>query len=165
MGAFELHETTPVHAETTAKPSHGDCELKDECIISLKIYDSSRHQHCLTPSEIGPARAAESVNVCDECYKEGDTIKPPENAASVTVDQLKVKKILIVDKQPSPFRNGYWDVDIKYVFEYRLTFREVDGGVICAVKASSIFNMKVTLFGSIGSEVAVEKNHTASKPA
>jgi hypothetical protein len=156
MGAFELHETTPVHAET-ALPSkhHGHGELKDECIITLKIYDSCRHQHCLTPSEIGPARAGESLSLADECYKEGDIIKPPDNAASVTIDHLKVKKILIVDKQPSPFRNGYWDVDIKYVFEYRLTFREVDGGVICAVKASSIFNMKVTLFGSMGNDLTV----------
>jgi hypothetical protein len=153
MGAFELQETTPVHAEPMVHPIPQ--KIKDECIIAFKIYDSCRHQNCLTDSEIGPARAAESVNIGDECLKEGDIICPPKNAASVTIDNLKVKRIIIVDKQPSPFRNGYWDVDIKYVFEYRLTFREVDGKVISSAKASSIFNMKLTLFGSVGADLVV----------
>jgi len=87
--------------------------------------------------------------------KEGDIVRPPANAANVTVDQLKVKRIVIVDKQPSPFRNGYWDVDIKFVFEYRITFRESDASVIARVKANNIFNMKVTMYGSIGSELVM----------
>ena len=70
------------------------------------------------------------------------------------MDHLKIKRIIIVDKQPSPFKNGYWDVDVKFVFEYRITFREADAGVICDVKANNTFNMKVCLFGSIGSDLA-----------
>jgi hypothetical protein len=155
MGAFELQETTPVQTEPADLSSHCQKDLKDECIIALKVYDSCRHQNCLTPSEIGPARAAEYTKFGDESLKEGEIIRPPGNAASVTIDNLKIKRIIIVDKQPSPFRNGYWDTDIKYVFEYRLTFREVDGCVIGQVKASNIFNMKVTLFGSMGSDLVV----------
>jgi hypothetical protein len=44
---------------------------------------------------------------------------------------------------------------LKYVFEYRLTFREADGNIIGAVKANSIYNKKVTLFGSIGSDLVI----------
>jgi hypothetical protein len=67
---------------------------------------------------------------------------------------LKIKKIIIVDKKPNPFKNGFWDIDLKYVFEYRLTFREADGTVIGCLRANSIFNKRITLFGSIGSDLA-----------
>ena len=123
----------------------------------------SRQQNCLTPKEIGPARAAEQLCIGEELHKEGDIIRPPHNTASATVDRLKIKRIIIVGKDPSPFKNGYWDVDIKFVFEYRITFREADACKICSIKANNIFNMKVCLFGSIGSEIVAEKNHTRKK--
>ena len=72
------------------------------------------------------------------------------------MDRLKIKKILIVGKNPSPFKNGYWDVDIKFVFEYRLTFREADASVISPpIKANNIYNMKACLFGSVGSGLVI----------
>jgi hypothetical protein len=160
MGAFELQDTHRIHADGTTetevmgKPPE-PVRIKDECVIALKVYDSCRNQNCLTPAEIGPSRAAKDTTLGEESFKEGEIIIPPKNAASVTVDNLRIKRIIIVDKQPSPFRNGYWDADIKFVFEYRLTFREVDGGVISKVNASNIFNMKVTLFGSMGSDLVV----------
>jgi len=129
--------------------------LREECIIALKVYDSCRQQDCLTPAEIGPARAAECVCIGDEHINEGDIIDPPSDAAAVTIDRLRVKKIIIVDKEPNAFKNGFWDIDIKYVFEYRLTFREADGSVIGSVRANSIFNKKVTLFGSVGSDLVI----------
>ncbi len=115
----------------------------------------SGQQDCLTRDQLGPARAAECVCIGDEHISEGDIIDPPCNAASVSIDKLRIKKVIIVDKEPNPFRNGYWDVDIKYVFEYRLIFREADGSVIGAVRANSIFNKKVTLFGSTGSDLVI----------
>ena len=71
------------------------------------------------------------------------------------MDNVCIKQIQVVDKQPSPFRAGYWDIDIKYVFEYCLTFRDAGGCVIDKVTACSIFNMKSTLFGSTGSDLVV----------
>jgi len=109
-------------------------------------------QDCLTAAQMGPARAAECGCIGDQHLKEGDVINPPDNAAAVTIDRLKVKRIIIVEKEPNPFRNGFWDVDLKYVFEYRLTFREADGTLIGSIKANSIFNKKVTLFGSHGTK-------------
>jgi len=147
--------------ECRNKPSGGDCGLsmpnprcvKEENIIALKIYDSCRQQDCLTPSELGPARAAECIVVGDFTINEGEIIRPPHEAAAVSMDKLRIKKIMIVEKEPNSFRKGFWDIDLKYVFEYRLVFREADGCIIGSVKANSIYNKKVTLFGSEGSDL------------
>lgn len=110
-------------------------------------------QECLTPSILGPARAAESVVICGFTINEGDIIKPPMEAAAVSIDRLRIKKIMIVEKEPNSFRRGFWDVDLKYVFEYRLIFREADGCIIGSIKSNSIFNKKLSLFGSEGSDL------------
>ena len=152
MGAFELRK------DKDDCPDEGaidDRKMKEECIIAKKVYDSCRQQDCLTVDELGPARAAECKKIGDETIREGDVIDPPSNAAAVTIDQLKVKRIIIVSKVPSPFRKGFWDIDIKYVFEYRLTFREADGCVIDSIMANSIFNKRVSLFGSEGTELTI----------
>ena len=160
MGAFELQDL-PVLAERPqeklvgAIPAEDRRKIKDECVIAYKVYDSCRRQNCLTPRELGPARAAEEITI-GECHiHKGDVINPPCNTASVTMDKVKVKRITIVDKQPSPFRSGYWDIDIKYVFEYRLTFREAGCHNHTYVPASSVFNMKATLFGSVGADLVI----------
>jgi len=165
MGAFELNDCDDKVSgvqEQRLDPKR----LREECIIALKVYDSCRQQDCLTEDEIGPARAAECICIGDEHINEGDVIDPPSNAAAVTIDRLRVNKIIIVDKEPNPFRNGFWDIDIKYVFEYRLTFREADGNPIGSVRANSIFNKKVTLFGSLGSDLVIAtdlfKHHSDS---
>ncbi|MFV0441321.1 MAG: hypothetical protein ACK5LV_08545 [Lachnospirales bacterium] len=129
--------------------------LRNECIIALKAYDTQRSQDCLTPLEIGPARAGEDTCIGDDFINEGEIIYAPSNASSVTVDKMKIKKIIVTDKQENCFRNGYWDFDIKFVFAYRLTFREVDGTKIGSIKANSIYNKRVTMFGSTGSELSL----------
>ena len=159
MAAFELRRgETTVPAETVQAET-AECvdsrRLKEECIIALKVYDSCRNQDCLTHDDIGPARAAESVCVRERQLNEGDVIHPPDNAAAVTIDRLRVKKIYIGEKEPNPFKHGYWDIDLKYVFEYRLVFREADGCVIGSVKANSIYNRRLTLFGSVGEDLVV----------
>ncbi|MDR1641442.1 MAG: hypothetical protein LBC41_04035 [Clostridiales bacterium] len=155
MGAFELNSSILHRGDPVASDGLNPKRLREECIIALKVYDSCRQQDCLTPAQIGPARSAEQLCIGDEHIHEGDIIDPPDNAAAVTIDRLRIKKIIIVDKKPNPFKNGYWDVDLKYVFEYRLIFREADGTVIGSIRANSIFNRKLTLFGSIGSDLAM----------
>ncbi|MDR2649601.1 MAG: hypothetical protein LBB94_07785 [Clostridiales bacterium] len=153
MGAFELNSSTlrnEIHNAEGLSPRR----LREECIIAMKVYDSCRQQDCLTDKQIGPARSAEHICIGDDHIHEGDIIDPPDNAASVTIDFLKVKKIIIVDKKPNAFKNGFWDIDLKYVFEYRLTFREADGTVIGCIRANSIFNKRLTLFGSVGADLA-----------
>ena len=161
MGAFELHDKPAIAepAHDMEKPGAPGAEdrrgVKDECIVAYKVYDSCRRQNCLTPRELGPARAAGPCTVGEADHGEGDVIKPPCGAASVTMDKVKIKRIQVVDKQPSPFRAGFWDVDIKYVFAYRLTFREAGGKVIDQVEGASVFNMKSTLFGSVGADLVI----------
>ena len=151
MGAFELQDTETLRSDG----SYDHRYLREERIIAFKVYDSCRQQNCLTHKEIGPARAAEQLCIGDEHHREGDIIRPPPNAASATMDHLKIKRIIIVGKQPNPFKNGYWDVDVKFVFEYRLTFREADACVITSIRANNTFNVKVCLFGSIGSDLVI----------
>jgi len=164
MGAFELQDT-PVLAERPAEmllerpgcPVGPDDrrKVKDECIIAYKVYDSCRRQNCLTPRELGPARAAGICEINDATHKDGEIIKPVHGAASVTMERVVIKRIQVVDKQPSPFRTGFWDVDVKYVFEYRLIFRDASGCVIDKVNATNFFSMKVTLFGSVGADLVI----------
>ena len=155
MSAFELNNNVNCD-ENVASENIDRRKLKEECIIAFKVYDSCRQQDCLTANEIGPARAAKNTVIGNETIQEGEIIDPPSNAAAVTIDNLRVKKVIIVDKSPNPFKNGFWDVDLKYVFQYRLTFREADGTPIHSpVCANSIFNKKVTLFGSIGSDLII----------
>jgi len=154
MGAFELNCNESEVGGAVESPPR---KVREECIIALKVYDSCRQQDCLTDDELGPARAAEDVTIGDEVIREGEVIDPPDNAAAVTIDRVKVKKVIIVDKDPNPFRRGFWDIDLKFVFEYRLTFREADGSPIrpTNIRANSIFNKKVTLFGSEGSDITL----------
>ena len=131
----------------------GNSKVKDECIIALKVYDACRQQDCLENGIIGPARAAESGNFCqDICLEQGEIITPPETAAAVTVANFRIERVVVVSKVPSPFKVGHWDIDLKYVFRYDLVFRNVNGGVLCTIPAQSVFNKKVTLFGSIATD-------------
>ncbi|MCL2566252.1 MAG: hypothetical protein FWE24_10700 [Defluviitaleaceae bacterium] len=130
-------------------------KTKIENIIAFKIYDICRQQDCLDFDDIGPARAAEETALGQEIICEGDIIIPPHDAASVSLEDLHIKRIVIVDKRPSCFRKGYWDVELKYVMGYRLVFRGADARIKHDVKAFSIFNRKVTLFGSEGCDLFV----------
>ena len=158
MGAFELQDTRNVPAETVELHSHVPTppkKVKDECIVAYKIYDSCRRQNCLTANELGPARYAVS-GCCDgQEYQAGETIRIPDGATSVTMDKLQVEKIHVIDKKPCPFRNGFWDIGIKYTFSYNLTFRDSGGCFICEVEARNFFNSKTTLFGSSGGDIIV----------
>jgi hypothetical protein len=92
---------------------------------------------------------------CETGPQKDMPVKPPEGTASVSIDQLTIKKIIVVNKQPSPFRAGYWDVDVKFEFEYCLAFRCSAGEIIDEIVAKSFFKMKVTLFGSLGSDLVI----------
>jgi len=146
-----------------------DCKkIKDECLIAFKVYDQCRQQDCLTPAIIGPARfnGATGCTLGGEVQTEGAPIDPPNTAAAVTIvpGSVNVSEIIVVGKTENQFRPGYYDVDLKVVITYNLRFFDVDGDPIiltCGytsnpdVPAASIFNKRVTLFGSIGSDVAV----------
>lgn len=115
----------------------------------------SGQQDCLTPAILGPARAHCTTTIGGITIHEGEIILPSPEAAAVTIDNLRLKKIIIVDKDPNDFRPGFWDIDLKYVFVYTLTFRDASGEIIGCIKANSIFNKQVTLFGSVGTDIVI----------
>lgn len=159
MGTFEMNcdcdnISTP-NTENTSSNNTNSRYKREECIVALKVYDQCRQQSCLTDGIIGPARAAISTTACGEKINEGEIINPPCEAANVTVEDLKLKKIIIVSKKPNAFKNGFWDIDLKYVFLYKLVFREANGDIICCVCANSIYTKTVTLFGSVGTDIMI----------
>ena len=131
----------------------GSGRAGEECILAHKIYDQCRLQVCLTPSVLGSARAAETRPLCGEVIQEDEIIVPPANASSVTVEHLKLKKIFILSKTPNPFRPGYWDIEVNFLFVYRLVFRTSDNMIIDKIWAQNTYKTKLTLFGSMGTDI------------
>jgi hypothetical protein len=150
MAAFELNNLANAEQQSIALP-----RPKEEGVIAFKVYDSCRSQDCLTFDELGPIRAAECFSVGAECVEEGDIIYPPLGAASVSIDHLSVKKFIVGEKEPCSFKEGYWDIDVKYVFLYRLTFKDADGCPIISIWATSTYNKRVSLFGSVNSDIVI----------
>jgi hypothetical protein len=169
MGAFEVKNTTvevePMFCEGGETMECGENnKVKDECIVAHKVYDSCRRQNCLTEKELGASRAEEDAEIDCRHIKAGEIIPPPSNAVSVTMDSVHIKKITIVDKQPSPFRAGYWDIDIKFDIAYNLTFRAADGKAEKPIKAMNVFSVKTTMFGSLSNDLTVVTDMYRNSP-
>jgi len=118
--------------------------LRSEPILAMKIYDSCRNKNCLSPSELGPALSLG-----------GEPLHPPENAQSVSIEDLHICRINILSKSPSPFRKGYWDLEIQYDFDYHLRYIGRGGVEIGTAHATNSFTQRCSLFGSVGSEIAI----------
>jgi len=137
------------------KKPHDPCKKPDpshllvEPIIAHKIYDSCRAQDCLTIV----AYAAEVVHIDGKHIHVGDVIPVPKGAGSVEMDGLKLKKISIANKVPSPFKRGFWDVDVRFEFEYLLTFYNCNREIILCVHAFSTHKKRYHLLGSVGADM------------
>jgi hypothetical protein len=115
-----------------------------EPILAMKIYDSCRHKNCLGRKELGAARD-----------HEGRPIEPPEGAQSASIENLRLRRIIVLSKEPCPFKRGYWDTEIKYVFEYDLRFIGQEGVELDIIHATNSFNRRSTLFGSFGQDITI----------
>lgn len=138
-----------------------------ESIIALKIYDSCRQQDCLDDRDLGAARSAICQSLDGTYYEEGDIIHAPRRASTVDIEDFRTQKIIIAHKRHNTFKRGFWDVTLKYVFEYNLVFRDTDGANMGCLVARSTFEKRVTLFGSIGSEIVIATdllNETDNSP-
>lgn len=146
MGAFEVQDTAvkvdPMFGEIGGGCQPDPRKVIDECIVAHKVYDSCRRQSCLTVDDIGVAT-----------LEAGGAITVPDDAVSVSIDDVKIKTISI-DKRGSKFRAGYWDVDVKYDITYDLTFSEADGSTTTE-KALSVYRIKTSMFGSMSSDLAI----------
>ncbi|MCL1925113.1 MAG: hypothetical protein FWF50_05970 [Defluviitaleaceae bacterium] len=159
MGPFELnHRNHNNSEEFRALDIRGGVDNRrviEENIIAQKIYDFCRRQECLDQEQLGNCRASEPISIGGINVNEGDVIPVPHEASSVTMDKLRVSKVMIISKEPSSFKKGYWDIELKFVFKYKLLFREEDGCIIGEVKAYSNYTKRVSLFGSDSSELFI----------
>ena len=137
--AFEVDIKTRAKHDCPPPP-----RLRDEPIIVNKVYDSCRRQDCF---EI-VALAAEPVTIDGMEIGVGDVVPVPHGAGSVATSDFVVKKVEIVGKEPTPFKIGFWNVEVRFVFEYELKFFKCGKDVLLRVKAKSIRNVKFCLFGS-----------------
>ncbi|WP_304507265.1 hypothetical protein [Anaerotignum sp.] len=169
MGAFEFDSNNNLSARNCGCGSNAG--RGEVCIIAQKILDQCRIQKCLTPDILGPARAATNpVPCCNEMFCDGDIIVPPCNATDVIMKHLRLKKIEIIRKTPSPLQSGCWDIELKYIFEYTLEFRRADGCFIGCIDATNSYTLKLTLFGGSETDITVVNdmfngnNNSSSEP-
>ena len=154
MGAFEFDNNANLSASSCGCCSNAG--RGEACIIAQRIFDQCRIQKCLSPDILGPARVATNpVPCCNEMLCPGDIIVPPCNATDVIMKKLKLKKIEIIRKTPSPLQSGCWDIELKYIFEYTLEFRRSDGSYIGCIDATSSYTLKLTLFGGSETDVTI----------
>ncbi|MCD8216240.1 MAG: hypothetical protein LUC97_11475 [Clostridiales bacterium] len=156
MGVFDFDSCCG--GSVSGESSENNCskkKIKDECLIALKVYDFFRIQECLTSDVLGYARAAEDVVAGETEISAGEIIVPPSEAASVVIEDLEIKSLNVFNKKRNTFKNGYYDVDLQFVFIYNLIFSEAGGCVIASVPATNTFSTKVTLFGSIDTDVTL----------
>jgi len=158
MGPFELNHRNQSNAEEFRTLENRGVESRriiEENIIAQKIYDFCRRQECLGHEQLGSCRASEPISIGGININEGEVIPVPIEASSVTMDKLRVSKVIIISKEPSSFKKGYWDIELKFVFKYKLFFREEDGCIIGEVEAYSSYNKRISLFGSDSSELFI----------
>lgn len=138
MGAFETDEL-----------SREEICPEEQCILVNKIYDQCRAQLCLTPDMLGPARYAAATTVNSVDYLPGDIITPPASSTFLTAENFTLSDITILSKTANSFRTGYWDIEVKYTFNYTLIFKNSSGTVLATIPAESVYKTRQTLFGSI----------------
>jgi len=125
--------------------------LHDEPIITKKVYGSCRRQDCIEVI----ARAAKPVCIDGMHVKKGEIIPVPKGAGSVAVSNLAVKEIRVISKELAPFKKGFWNVQVRFIFEYMLTFFNCSKTCITRVEAESAHYKKFHLFGSHSSDFVV----------
>lgn len=119
-----------------------------ECIIAQKIFDQCRLQICLTPSIIGPAKAAAPGGPsCCKPSSKGESLVPPANAVSVNACNIRISDVAVLSKTPSSLNNCMWDIKARFTFRYILTFFDNDNREIYSAPAFNTYTANFSLYG------------------
>jgi len=122
-----------------------------EPIITAKVYDSCRAQECL----MSIARAAEPITINGRYIEKNKIIPVIYGAGSVTINNFNLIKSNIISKQPSSFQNGFWIIEVEFVYEYTLNFQDCNKNIILRAKAYSANTKRYKLFGSVSAEATM----------
>jgi len=147
----------PIDADKETRLLHDPCrkppqkQLRIEPILAHKIYDSCRAQDCVSIV----AFAAKAITIDKKVIALGDAVPVPHGAGSVEIEQLILKNAIITNKKPATFKEGFWDVEVKFVFEYDLIFFNCNREIILIVRAFSNFTKKYHLFGAKGVNISM----------
>ena len=125
-----------------------DQDLCQESIIAFRVYDSCCHKECLNGNNLRQVHADENIKASEKVFVKGGAVSPPQDTEEIGVDNLRISKILITDKKPNKLEKGFWDITIRYIFEYIMTFKYKNDIVIGTIKVKNDFIQKVTLFGA-----------------
>ncbi|MEI3523746.1 MAG: hypothetical protein V8Q36_06280 [Anaerotignum sp.] len=151
MGAFEFENNGKITARCCGCNNNNN--QSEACIIAQKIFDQCRIQKCLSPDILGPARS-----VCSGMMVKRHDVRrrhhhPPCQCSNCYHAQSGTEQNRYSARMPQHFREGCWDLELRYVFDYTLEFRRADGCPIGCTDATSSYTLKVTLFGSTESDV------------
>jgi len=144
----------PLDIEDPCKKRNEHGRIIAESIITHKIYDSCRAKDCISVV----AFAAEPTKIGENIINKGEVIPVPLGSGKVDMSELQLKRAKVTSKKPSPFKDGFWDIEVKFVFEYLLTFKACNNSII-NVRAFSIYKKNYNLFGSVGLDVASSIEH------
>ncbi|MDF2879875.1 MAG: hypothetical protein K0R54_432 [Clostridiaceae bacterium] len=157
----------------------------DECIMALKVYDSCTQQDCLTSEMLSPIVSAEKFSCTilenppfGQLISPGCSVIPTTKSKDVKIlnNSFKICNIEILSICPCYFpQKGYWVVELKYNFIFKLQFFDCKGNVIkisCSesndlcdseilkdyIEACTSYIKKVKLFGAVKTNVTTVSN-------
>jgi hypothetical protein len=146
------------------------CDSNDESIIAFKVFDQCRIKKCIVK---GPTISAEECTCIilqpDEEDHLGRVILPntpiyvPEVVTKLKVigDSFKTQKIDVSSILPSPFKPGYWDVEIVFTFIFKVELFDIHMNKLeilcCPSHCNSIKECKHTQDYISGSVNHIEK--------
>jgi len=141
-------------ANEDCHPGADQC-LSGESIITFKVCGSCRHKECAGAGKISPAMADGDICAGDKEFIKGRPVSPPKGTIDIGVEGLTIAELIITDKKRNKSDKDFWDIRIRYVFKYKMTFYDIKDRVIGSIPAYSAFNQELTLFCPAGRDRAI----------
>lgn len=155
MSIFDLKDEFSQTNTSNLKFKTSSHTVVTEPLTAFKIYDAVRIQDCITLKKLDSIIVAKPCCIRNYNFNVGEQVLIPIGTASINVNYLNILNTIIVSKKENQFKKGYWDITLKYVFEYEIVFIDINGSIIGSVIANSVYTKKVTLFGAENIDVSI----------
>jgi hypothetical protein len=123
------------------------------CVDFKPLFFCKDDMECEECLETDPLLNNESIIGCrvsDFCwYKKclGFTVNTHSEAAGAEIADFKIKKISVMEKRPHQYKKGYWDIHLRYTFEFMIRTTDSDGLALNEKKHKRTHSQRVTLNG------------------